>query len=199
MAGIEEKFDMIERNEERFAFHLAGQVIYKPKLSIWMIFIPVIFVYYFFQLNKYKQGREEFTHHYLVTRKRALNAARLAVVADKDPDLEQIIKLAELPPETLGVYRELLVVLIQQYRDLLIAEGESIAELVRSAYLTRANYLLSYNRLNQVEREFNAALRPHMKNSVDGFDDVVQRIEAKSAELRRQDVENIYRLSVYTG
>ena len=192
MAGVEENFDIIEKNEERFAFCLAGQVIYKPKLSIWMIFIPVIFVYYFFQLNKYKQGREEFTHHYLVTRKRALNAARSAVVSGKDPDLEEIVRLAELPPDTLGIYRELLVVLIQHYKDLLIAKGGSIAELVRSAYRSRTNYLLFYNRLNQVENELNAALRPHMKNSIDGFDEVVQKIEDVSAKLRRQDVNRVY-------
>ena len=194
MAGVEENFDIIERNEERFAFYLAGQVIYKPNLSIWMIFIPVIFVYYFFQLNKYKQGREEFTGHYLVTRKRALNAARSAVLSDKDPDIEDIAQMAELPPETLGAYRELLVVLIQHYKDLLIAKGESIAELVQSAYRTRTNYLLFYNRLNQVERELNAALRPHMKDSIDGFDEVVQKIEDVSAKLRRQDVDSIYGL-----
>jgi hypothetical protein len=192
MADIDEKFDIIENDEERFAFALASRVIHKPKLSIWMIFIPVIFVYFFFQLNKYKQGREEFTHHYLVTRKRALHAARFAVTADAAPDIEEVVKLAELPPETLDTYRELLAVLIQHYSDLLEGKGENITELVRSAYRTRTDYLLFCNRLNQVEKELNTALRPHMKDSVEGFDDVVRNIEAASMELRRQDVCNIF-------
>ena len=108
-------------------------------------------------------------------------------------------RLAVLSPETLGTYRKLLIVLIQHYKDLLIAKGESIAELVRSAYRSRINYILFYNRLNQVERELNAALRPHMKNSIDGFDEVVQQIKDVSAKLRRQDVDSIYEPSGHMG
>lgn len=103
-----------------------------------------------------------------------------------------MVKLAKLPFETLGDYRELLAVLVQHYTDLLLAEGEEIAELVKSAYRTRTNYLLFCNRLNQVERELNAALRPHMQETTEGFDDAVRRIENVSVELRREDVDNIF-------
>jgi len=61
MADINEKSEIIEKNEQRFAIMLGSRVINKPKLSIWMILIPVIFVYFFYQFNKYKQGREDFT------------------------------------------------------------------------------------------------------------------------------------------
>ncbi len=73
-----------------------------------------------------------------------------------------------------------------------IAEGDEFAELVKSAYRTRTNYLLFCNRLNQVERDLNAALRPHMKETTEGFDDAVRRIEKVSVELRREDVDNIF-------
>lgn len=86
----------------------------------------------------------------------------------------------------------LLSVLIQHYSDLLQAKVSSIKELVGSVYQTRTNSLLFCNRLNQVERELNAALRPHMMGSVNGFVDVVCTIEAVSVELRRQDTDNIY-------
>jgi hypothetical protein len=189
---IDEHSEIIKNNEQRFAFVLAGRVISRPKLSIWMILIPVIFVYFFYQFNKYKQGRADFTDNYLITRKRALNAARVAVLENRDPNLEETVKLAKLPPETLNAYRELLVVLVQHYTDLLRAEGEDIAGLVKSAYRTRTNYLLFCNRLNQVERGLNAALRPHMRESTDGFDDVVRKIEEVSIELRRQEVDLIF-------
>ena len=191
-ASIDEQSEIIKNNEQRFAFMLAGRVISRPKLSIWMILIPVIFVYFFYQFNKYKQGRADFTDNYLITRKRALNAARVAVLEDRAPNLEETIKRSKLPPETLGAYRELLVVLVQHYIDLLQAKGENIAELIKSAYRTPTNYLLFCNRLNQVERELNAALRPHMREGTDGFDDVVRKIEEVSVELRRQDVEIIF-------
>lgn len=192
MAGIGDKFDIIEKNEQMFAIRLGSRVIHKPKLSIWMILIPVIFVYYFFQLNKYKQGRTDFADNYLITRMRALDAARAAVVKAKAPDVEKLVHLATLPPETLGAYRKLLIVLLQHYTDLLRAEGVAIAELVRSSYRNRTNYLLFCNRLNQVERELNAALRPHMKDNIEGFDDAVQRIESVSAQLRHNDAEKFF-------
>ena len=191
-AGIDEKFDIIEKNEKTFAIRLGSRVIYKPKLSTWMVLIPVIFVYYFFQLNKYKQGRSDFTDNYLISRMRALDAARGAVVKEKTPDLEKLVQLAKLPHQTLDAYRELLVVLIQHYTDLLCAEGNDIAELVRSVYRTRTNFLLFCNRLNQVERELNAALRPHMKDNIEGFDDAVRRIENFSVDLRREDAEKFF-------
>ena len=103
-----------------------------------------------------------------------------------------MVKLAKLPTETLGAYRDLLSVLVQHYTDLLIAEGDEFAELVKSAYRTRTNYLLFCNRLNQVERDLNAALRPHMKATTEGFDDAVRRIEKVSVELRREDVDKIF-------
>ena len=191
-ASIDEKFDIIEKNEQAFAIRLGSRVIYKPKLSTWMVLIPVIFVYYFFHLNKYKQGRRDFADNYLITRMRALDAARGAIVKEKAPDVEKLVHLATLPPETLGAYRELLIVLLQHYTDLLRAEGVAIAELVRSAYRNRTNYLLFCNRLNQVEKELNAALRPHMKDNIEGFDDAVRRIEGVSVELRRVDVEKFF-------
>ena len=87
---------------------------------------------------------------------------------------------------------KILIVLIQHYTDLLRAEGVIIAELVRSAYRNRTNYLLFCNRLNQVEKELNAALRPHMKDNIEGFDDAVRRIEGVSVELRREDAEKFF-------
>lgn len=192
MADINEKSEIIEKNEQRFAIMLGSRVINKPKLSIWMILIPVIFVYFFYQFNKYKQGREDFTANYLISRKRALNAARDAISEDSAPNLEKLVKLAKLPTETLGAYRDLLSVLVQHYTDLLLAEGDEFAELVKSAYRTRTNYLLFCNRLNQVERDLNAALRPHMKATTEGFDDAVRRIEKVSVELRREDVDKIF-------
>lgn len=192
MTPIDDKLHIIETNERQFAYMLAGRVIHRPKLSVWMILIPVIFVYFFYQFNRYKQGRSDFADNYLITRKRALNAARVSIEENAAPDLEAVARQAKLPSETLGAYRELLAVLIQHYRDLLQVEGEDMAKLVRSAYRTQTNYLLFCNHLNRAETTLNAALRPHLKDSVEGFNDVVSRIEHFSAEMRRQDAEKFF-------
>ena len=47
MNALETKSHIIEEQERRFAYLLASRVIQKPKLSIWMILVPIIFVYFF--------------------------------------------------------------------------------------------------------------------------------------------------------
>ena len=56
MGDTKENSALILAHEEDFAAALARHVIDKPKLSIWMILIPIFFVFYFFQLNKYRDG-----------------------------------------------------------------------------------------------------------------------------------------------
>ena len=38
--------DLILAHERRFAGHVAGEVVDKPVLALWMILIPVFFVFY---------------------------------------------------------------------------------------------------------------------------------------------------------
>ena len=60
MLTISEKEALILEHETRFADAVGRGVIEKPPLNIWMILIPVIFVHYFYRLNKYADGRKQF-------------------------------------------------------------------------------------------------------------------------------------------
>ena len=82
--------------------------------------------------------------------------------------------------------------LIGHYQDLLLAEGDSWESLVQSAYKNRTNYLLFLNQLNDLERQFNAALTPHPKPTTEGVDEIVQRIEHWSESFRRDDAVKIF-------
>jgi len=79
MTEKKEKSTIILEEEEKFALILASQVINKPQLSLWMILIPIFFVFYFTNLSKYKNGCRQFADNYLIDKKRALNEA-IAVV-----------------------------------------------------------------------------------------------------------------------
>jgi hypothetical protein len=46
--------ELVLAHEKKFAALLANQVMVKPKLSAWMIFIPFIFIFYFQDFSKYK-------------------------------------------------------------------------------------------------------------------------------------------------
>ena len=79
MTDPNRKYALIMEHEEQFAHALAVHVLDKPRLSIWMILIPIIFVFYFYQVQKFKTGRTTFVEHYLVSRKSALQEAMTAV------------------------------------------------------------------------------------------------------------------------
>ena len=91
MDATEDKKYLIYQEERKFAFAVASHVIDKPQLSLWMILIPVIFVYHFYRLKKYADGRKEFAHNFMITRERALNETEAAIESDRKPDLDKLV------------------------------------------------------------------------------------------------------------
>ncbi|MCJ7830466.1 MAG: NF038143 family protein, partial [Desulfobacterales bacterium] len=73
-----EKSLLVLQEERLFAAALAAQVIGKPQLSIWMILIPIIFVFFFFRFQKYVAGKKTFADNYLTSRQQALEEALAA-------------------------------------------------------------------------------------------------------------------------
>ena len=192
MTSLDSKSQMIEEQERRFAYLLASRVIEKPKLSIWMILVPIIFVYFFYRFNQYKAGRHEFVKNFMISRKRALEAARQTAATGSSVDLDALAQQAELPPEARKSYREFLKIFNDYYLDLLQAKGKNFNALVRSTFKSKTDYLIQLNRFNQIEKELNAALRPQIADTTDGFNEIVGIIEQNSAELRRNDADSFF-------
>ena len=142
MLSIEEKSGLIWAGEEKIAADLANAVLDRPKISIWMILIPIIIVFHLFRFQKYVDGRKKFAEHYLVTRKRALQANVRSLQSGQSCDIYGLVKQAEIPDNTAGEYSAWIRVLCDHYADLLRAEGDSIEALVKSAYKSRTNFLL---------------------------------------------------------
>jgi hypothetical protein len=192
MNELEEKGRMILAQERLFADILASRALSKPKPNVWMILIPIIFVFYMNDYKKYKDGRQVFADQYLMSRKRALDEAVASLTANRDPDLEPLVSVSDLPEAARQQYHDLLTVLIENYRDLLQTEGETVNDLVRAAYANKTNYLLFLNRLNRAEKELNAALRPVLDDTDKEMGDVIMTIERSSEELRRSKAEEIF-------
>jgi hypothetical protein len=187
-----QKRDLILADERQFAAQVSARVIDKPRLDVWMILIPVFFVFYFWQLKRYAKGRKTFAEKFLITRKRALDEALRSVEADKGPDFANVVQAADIPDEIRKDYRRWVTVLVEHYRDLILAHGSSYPALVRSVYKNRTNYLLFLNRLNQVEREFDAALKPHLEKSTENVNGIIKLMEESVTRLRRQTAVEIF-------
>lgn len=192
MTTLVEKRDMILARETAFANAVSAAVIDKPQLSLWMILIPVIFVHFFYRFNKYSQGRKEFSRHFLLTRERSLNAVMEALESDRKPDTNKIRQMATIPEGTSKTYIEWLKVMMDHYSDLLTSAGESYEEMIRSVYKNRTNYLLFLNRLGEAEKAFDNALKPHLQKETDGVNDIVNKIEVRTTQLRRDEASRIF-------
>lgn len=192
MPTLEEKKNLILKAEERFALRVAAATIERPETSLWMILIPILFIFHLFRLRQNSTGREAFAQGFMTTPKRMLDAAWVAVQTDTRPDIETIVQKASIPPEIRGEYSLWLTVLADHYMDLLCAEGSSFAALLRAVYQNRGNYLLFLNRLSESERRFNAALKPHLSQTTAGVDDIVAAMEHHCTEIRRAMATQIF-------
>ena len=191
-SSIDQKADLILDEERRFAHQVARLVIDKPRLAVWMILIPVFFVFYFWQLKRYADGLKTFAEKFLLTRKRAVEEVRRAVLAGEKPNAENLVQADDVPAETRSVYRLWVAVLLDHYRDLILAHGGTYPGLVHATYRNRTNYLLFLNRLNQAEREFNASLKPILQPTTEDVHDIIELMEESAAGIRRQRAEEIF-------
>ena len=195
MVPIERKEKEILAYERQFAFKLAGHVMEKPRMNVWMILIPIIIVYHMFRFQKYVDGKQKFTSNYMKTREQALKSARSVVAEGRIKDVNSITEQIPLPPEARGPYNHLLSVLVDHYVDLLRAEGESIDALLRRAYRCRTDYLLFFNQLAQAEKRLNAALQPHMSREhreQKEIADAIRRIQEISEQMRREEASRVF-------
>lgn len=192
MDEIDKKYELILKYEEQFANHLASYVIAKPKLTLWIILIPIFIVFYIFQLQKCVNGRKNFAEHYILDKKRALGEAVDIVRAGRDADIKKLADLSDAPESTRKERTEVLSVLVEHFRKLLLSDGEDFDSLVRLVYHDRTSYLLFLNRLNKAEKKFNKTIKPHLEEEHSGINGVVDAMELQSEELRREGAERIF-------
>jgi len=198
MASKESSTDMDNKelvlaHEKKFAALLANQVLVKPKLSAWMIFIPFIFIFYFQDFSAYKKQRKEFLTNWLLSRKKALNEAEEAIDQGRKPDTKLLADQANLKAKVTDKYHSLLKVMTTHYTLLLNAKGDTYGALVRSAYGTRqGDFLFFINQLTDAEKNLNKALVPQFRKTTQDVGSTIKKIEKGSDKLRRLEINEIF-------
>ncbi|MFP4071405.1 MAG: NF038143 family protein, partial [Desulfovibrionales bacterium] len=193
MSDLDEKHEIIRRRDELFAFDLAKRIMEKPKASIWIIFMPVFFVFYAQRLQKYKGSVHGFVKHYLHTKTLALDAALEESKGHKPldersaqdlPSEDQAWKIREQQHQELDLLRE-------HYLLLLRSSGKSYPELVRSGYSTSGAYRSFLNRLIKAEGAVNRAVLD-VHHPGEEAQDVVHRMEQNAEDLREKEIQEIF-------
>lgn len=191
--SIDTKKRLILDHEKELAAQLSALVIDKPKPPLWMIFIPIFFVFFAQKMSQYKKSRENFVESHLKSRRIALEAALEAEETGSPADVEAIVaKVGRIPAEARPSYAEWMTALVDHYRLLLSARGGSMPELVRSGYGSKTNYLLFCNCLNKAENAFSLALLPAMDGDSQDLRHVIQKMNAGLTTLRRQSADSIF-------
>lgn len=193
MLSTEEKAAAIAGHEETFSDKLALKVLEKPKLNVWMVLLPVLFVYFFQQYQRFSSGRKLFRENYLKNRMQALNEAKGVVESGNIPDIMESVRLSGLPEAIHPCQVDILSLLVEHYTELLRVEGNSFNELIRSVYKNKSDYILFINKLDEREKKLNQALEPHLSETSQNVTEIIKSIEVHSQILRRNDAAEIFR------
>jgi hypothetical protein len=192
MKELSDKKEIILQREMAFANAVGASVLDKPKISIWMVLIPILLLHFIYRMQSYKGKRLKFSEEFMITRRRALDIAHNAAATGGDPDIIDVVRKSSLSEPLHEPYATWVKALADYYLDLLAAEGESFESLVRAAYSSRSNYLLTLNRLSVAEKAFHTALEPQLA-ATEGAADIISKIESRSQELRRDLADHVFR------
>ncbi|MEE4242516.1 MAG: NF038143 family protein [Desulfopila sp.] len=191
--SLEEKKILILNNEETMAGQLAVRVLDKPQPPIWMILIPIFFVFFAAKMKQYSKGLKEFSKNYMISRVWALDAAHTAVANDKEIEIEKMLQQAEgIPENAMPLYRDWLNMVAEHYYTLLAAHGTNHSALVRAGYRNKSSYLLFCDRLSKAENALNQALLPDIEGELEDVNLIIEKMAKNSSELRRIEVEKIF-------
>lgn len=189
----EQKKHLILEYEREFATRLAVKVLDKPKPPLWMIFIPIFFVFFAQKMSQYKAGLADFVENHLKARRRALNKALEVREGGGMIDAASLEDMAAtIPDAAKAPYLRWMSVLVEHYVELLSARGESFKGLIRTGYQSKTNYLLLCNNLNTAEKAYNQALLPGLDGDAQDLRAVVERMDVWVVELRRQDANGFF-------
>jgi hypothetical protein len=188
-----QKKQQILDHESQLARQLAMQVLEKPKPPIWMIFVPIFFVFFVQKMNQYKSGLTEFVDNYIKARRHALEAALEAEETGNPANVAGLVdNVGNIPEQAKPFFADWMAVLVDHYRLLLTSQGNSHSTLVRAGYHNKTNYLLFCNCLNKAENAYNMALLPEMDGDNQDLHHVIKKIDACVTNLRRQDADAIF-------
>ena len=192
--NAQQKKQYILEHESELARQLAALVLDKPKPPIWMIFIPVFFVFFVQKLNQYKSGLKDFVENFLKSRRRAIEEALIAEETGNPTDASKLAEtMGSIPDQAKPLFAAWMTVLIDHYRLLLTTEGNSHEALVRAGYRNKTNYLLFCNTLNKAENAYSQALLPKLDGDSQDLRQIVEKIDRCVTDLRRQDADKIFR------
>lgn len=193
LTDLNEKKMLILAYETATSRQLALHVIEKPLPRVWMIFIPILFVFYFWKLKEYETDLKNFAENHLSLRRRALEAVFAAEESGLPVNIEVLVnQLGDMPETARALCKEWLTVLTGHFQLLLNAEGDSYHGLVRSGYRNKSSYVLFCQQIDRIENAFNMALLETIDGESTALCLVTDAMKEGMRNLRNLSAENFF-------
>ena len=190
--SIETNRELIVGHERKLANLIAREVIDKPTLSLWMIVIPIVFVYYFYGLNRYKSGKRGFVKHFLFSKGLILDQAVEFLENGTKPNFDELASREHVPDNALEAHKNWTKSLYDHYLAMLESEGDSYADLVKARYKNKGTYLLIVNQITNTEKQLYKALRKNLEKTDSSSRDVISKMAKSLEHLRRDEVNFMF-------
>lgn len=186
---LDSKKQLILDQEQAVANKLARRVLERPTPPIWMIFIPVFFVFHAWRIKQYGASLKVFAENHLKSRRLALDASACAVANGEAVDIEAILAtVTDLPSQAREPFRRWLTLLIEHYTLLLTSPGATYALLLRNAYRQLITAHRTGERLARAEQELRFAVLETLDGDSGQLRKVVEHIGQQVEALRRDEI-----------
>lgn len=187
---LEKRKDLILESERETARQLALQVIDKPRPQIWMILIPILFVFYFWKVKEYESSLKNFAENSLIPWQKALEAAFSAEQSGSPLNDELLLDEFVMKREsTRPMCDSWLRVLTTHFRVLLNAEGDSYQDLIRTGYQNKNSYIQFCHQISKTETAYNMALLETIDGDSTELYQVTRTMAEKLRNMRLQSAE----------
>jgi hypothetical protein len=187
-------YDLIWNQENQFAYKVAKQVLQKPKISVWLVLIPILFLYYAHKIQQYKAAVHDFSKGVMRSKILALDSAKEEIDSGKKNTHFQDAFLSEdlgnAPSVTRVRDKQIaeVALLKTHYGKLLRQQGSTYQSLIRKAYRTGADYRVFLDRLTEAEKAVHdAVLRAYHPN--EESKNVTKKMQKAAGYLRQEELK----------
>lgn len=190
-------YQLIWDRENQFAYAVAKQVLDKPKISVWLVLIPILFLYYAHKIQQYKAGVHGFGKGLVRSKILALDSALEEVnTGKKDESYKEafVSKDLENSPNVMRVLTTQIAevkLLKTHYEKLLREQGSSYQAVVKKAYKTGGDFRFLLNNLAKAEEDVqDAVLRAYHPS--EQAQNVAKKMQKIIHALREEEVRQIF-------
>ncbi len=188
--SLNRKKEFILAYEKSLARELSEKLFEKPKMSVWMILIPLIFVFHCQRHKRFVEGKKSFIGEWLRNKEEALSAALLEASGQEERNPEKWRKTAShLPLAVQEAYLQVQHLLADHYKKVLQATGSEIGVLVSQAY-SREEYASFVRRRIELEQQLSHALLAVHESPEEQA--VLHQLDRESALLYQRSLDYFY-------